>query len=171
MPRASAKLLRLVATSKRGHVEKLLLGVRLVETTGYSIRELQQRATSDRLSLARTFLGDAEALHDAGRYRSSVSRAYYAMYQCFRAIVYCAADGDDHEAHQEIPKHIPADFPSSSLWQNELKDARTRRNDADYDPYPRSDGSFMADSEALIAKVKLVLPVARAYLRAKGFVV
>ncbi len=74
--------------------------------------------------------------------RVAVGRYYYGMYHAMRAVVYFHVTGDDHEQHSVLPRSMPADFPDADFWKNALKDARLRRNEADYDPYPMSDVSF-----------------------------
>lgn len=90
------------------------------------------------------------------------------MYHCFRSVVYFAHGGDDHEEHSVLSKHIPDDFPNNQLWENSLKDARARRNEADYSPYPRDSAMFRSDSDTIISTVCALMSVARAYLRRKG---
>jgi uncharacterized protein (UPF0332 family) len=168
MRRAAVTYLSKVSKSNKSQLDQLVFGAHIVTVTGYTIRELQLKACVDRFLLAQSLLKVATRLHASRDYRSATSRAYYAMYHCFRCVVYFVHGGDDHEEHQALPKHIPPDFPNSALWQNELKNARARRNEADYNPYPRTDRTLRADSETLIAKVTELVPMARRYLRAKG---
>jgi len=75
---------------------------------------------------------------------------------------------DDHEKHSDLPKHIPGDFPNGPGWQNSLKDARERRNAADYDPYPRPTGHWEVDARRIQREAADLLAESRAYLLTKG---
>jgi len=85
-----------------------------------------------------------------------------------RACVFLYNNGDDFQEHSELPKHIPDDFPSKSLWQTRLKDARLSRNNADYDPYPRSEKAWKKPAFSLGTDADLLLKETRAYLKKKG---
>jgi hypothetical protein len=90
------------------------------------------------------------------------------MYHAARAVVFFTEGGDDHEAHMELPKHLPKDFPDRDQWENEIKAARFERNRADYDPYPKSDGAFSAVARSSLATAERFLAVTRRYLVRKG---
>lgn len=79
-------------------------------------------------------------------------------------------NGDDHEAHMELPKHLPRDFPDRDRWENEIKTARFERNRADYDPYPSTDNAFKKTASSTFATAESFLSVARRYLVRKGCV-
>ena len=106
--------------------------------TKRTLEELQARGCVDRLLLAESMIRAGDKLFKARppEYRSAISRYYYAMYHSARAVTYFRFDGDDHQAHSALPSHLPHDFPNQASWQNEIKDARERRNEADYEPYP-----------------------------------
>ena len=102
------------------------------------------------------------------RWRDAISRSYYAMYHAARSIAYVAHGGDDNEAHESVYKAIPADFVDNEKWQNELKEARLRRNEADYDPYPPRDLKFKSISVTLSLKAHTFCGLAEGYLQTKG---
>jgi hypothetical protein len=90
------------------------------------------------------------------------------MYHAARAVVYFVNAGDDHEAHTDLPKHIPKDFPDRDRWENEIKSARLERNRADYDPYPKADSAYAKAARATLKSAEEFLPIARRYLVKKG---
>ena len=120
-------------------------GVSLEARTKLTIEQLRHQASADRLSLADSFVVTASKLVRSrpAQHRSAISRYYYAMYHAARATVFFVHEGDDHEAHSVLPTKFPSDFPQASYWQNELKFARFRRNEADYEHY----------SEVLITRI------------------
>lgn len=145
-------------------------GVSVEARTSRVIADLQHQACADRINLSSSFLISADKLLRArpGQYRSAISRYYYSMYHSARAVVYFAHGGDDHEKHSVLPTKLPGDFPSSSFWQNELKDARLNRNSADYDPYPSSWRHWQALAKGLNATAPNFLQIAKQYLKQKG---
>lgn len=171
MPRATDKDLLFVSKGSKERLDTLVAGTRLVASTGYPIETLRSKAVSDRLELARSILKSAEnsLTRPAPSFRTAVSRAYYAMYHTIRALSYFTHGGDDHQEHSKLPASIPTDFPSHSRWENELKRARLERNRADYDPYPRNDRRFEDAAEYLTQNARILLPIARRYLRYKGW--
>jgi hypothetical protein len=90
------------------------------------------------------------------------------MYHAARALSFFANQGDDHEAHGDLHKGIPDDFPDVEQWRNDLKDARLRRNEADYDPYPPTDADFRLLGLAAVVTTQGFLNAAEVYLRARG---
>lgn len=97
-------------------------------------------------------------------YRDALSRYYYSMYHAMRAVVFFVEDGDDFQGHSKLPGKTPDDFPQATLWQNALKDARTKRNAADYDPYPKSDRAHRPGASELQEKAQELEAISRAYL-------
>lgn len=171
MPRkATANDLLWVSKSKREQLSQMKAGVSLVQRTGYDIDELVSRATKDRLALGKQMLASAQSSLSKGRpeNRQAISRAYYATYHIFRAVVFYVAGGDDYEKHSELPKHVPSDFPQQAQWVNLLKDARLERNKADYDPYPRRDTTLARPARTFVTEATRLLPVAKRYLLSKG---
>ncbi len=145
-------------------------GVFITASTAKSIDDLRDQTCADRIALAETFLAAGERFV-RGRppeYRSAISRFYYAMYHSMRATAFFTYDGDDHQRHEALPQHTPKDFPTSAIWENRLKDARGRRNDADYDPYPLSLTEFRQPALELRQHARDLIPLVRTYLTSKG---
>lgn len=90
------------------------------------------------------------------------------MYHSVRAVVYFVHGGDDYQPHSELPSRLPSDFVDSSLWQNAFKDARSHRNDADYDPYPSDPQNWRAIATDLSANAQALLAESGEYLKRKG---
>jgi uncharacterized protein (UPF0332 family) len=145
-------------------------GVFIANLTSRSLDDLREQVVADRLTLATDLaaVGDRLLKTRPVQYRSAIGRFYYSMYHSMRATVYFVYGGDDHERHDVLPKHTPADFPDSALWENRLKNARGHRNDADYDPYPRQHSDFRQAAADLQAHAHALNPLVRAYLRGKG---
>jgi hypothetical protein len=90
------------------------------------------------------------------------------MYHAARTVSFVFHAGDDHQDHRDLHKGIPDEFPDSERWRNDLKEARLRRNEADYDPYPKPDDEFAAVSKVQLRTATDFLQVAEQYLRGKG---
>jgi uncharacterized protein (UPF0332 family) len=162
-------LLRIGKASKK----TLLLygeGIYLTASTARGLIDLQHQVCADRVRLARAFLvaGSKLLRSRPGQYRNAISRYYYSMYHAARAVVYFSHGGDDHEAHSVLPTKLPDDFVDGDLWQNSLKDARSRRNQADYDPYPTAEASWKPIATTLANDAPELVALAEQYLRAKG---
>lgn len=114
--------------------------------------EMLNRVVTDRLALAGLHLRVGDLMLDAGQYRTSISRHYYAMYHAGRAIVFLDISGDDHEKHAVLPRHLPTDLPNTEAWQIELNEARLTRNMADYDLYPILASAWHDDATNLSVK-------------------
>lgn len=115
----------------------------------FPVAQMVQQAASDRLTLAGEHLraGDHSLL--GSRFRSSISRHYYAMYHAARAVVFAVTAGDDHERHSVLPRKLPASMTNRARRENELTSARLLRNEADYDPYPASESEWERDARTL----------------------
>lgn len=170
MRRLPPNQLLIIAKSDARTLNHFRLGVRLSSASGLTVDQLIENATRDRFQLARETLKCARWALKAPtpRYRVTLARSYYAMYHALRAVIYFTEGGDDHEAHMELPKHIPRDFPDHDKWENEIKTARYERNRADYDPYPKSDRAFSAIAGSSVATAERLLRVSRQYLARKG---
>jgi uncharacterized protein (UPF0332 family) len=146
------------------------LGVHITTTSGLTVEQLVDQAAKDRFTFARETLRCARrALNDQSpQYRLALARSYYAMYHAARAVVFFSEGCDDHEAHMELPKYIPKDFPDREKLENDIKTARFDRNRADYDPYPKSDRAFSAAARSTFETAKLFLTTARRYSIRKG---
>jgi hypothetical protein len=90
------------------------------------------------------------------------------MYHAMRAASYVHHGGDDHQQHSELPQHTPVDFPNAAAWTNRLKVARAKRNEADYEPYPKSGAAWRPHAQAVAADATALLIETRAYLLRKG---
>jgi hypothetical protein len=165
----SPTLLR-VAKAEKHQLDAWAEGVHLESSTGRVIEDLRQRSTADRWGLALAFRrqGDRMIAASPPFYRDALSRFYYSMYHAMRAVVFYVEGGDDFQAHSKLPPRTPNDFPHHDLWQNKLKDARTRRNAADYDAYPKSDRSYRSGALELQAQARDLAALSRDYLIAKG---
>jgi len=96
---------------------------------------------------------------------AAVSRSYYAMYHAMRAAAFVFHGGDDHQEHQTLPGKAPDDMQTRDLWSNKLKDARERRNAADYDPYPKSETAWRLPALDLVAEARRFVGEVRTYLK------
>jgi uncharacterized protein (UPF0332 family) len=168
----SAEERSLLHVSKAAHgvLKYFKQGVYLQSSTGRTIEQLHEQASVDRMRLASGFLATGDRLV-RGRppmFRVAVGRYYYAMYHAMRAVVYFHIVGDDHEKHSDLPSWTPADFPRVDYWKNELKDARLRRNEADYDPYPTNDVEFRRVALEVRKSARELYEEARQYLAQKG---
>ena len=152
-------------------IKNLGEGAHLVGSTGYQISELQEKVCRDRLALASQVLksGHSAMRREPPQCRNAVGRAYYAMYQALRGLVYLIEGGDDFQKHTELPVHLPRNFPDRDIWENQLKFARLERNRADYDPYPLRDLAFEDSARICLTHADDLLPIVRRYLRARGF--
>lgn len=163
---------RLLGISKanRNTLNGFKAGVHLTSASGRSIIDLQHQACADRLGLAREFLAAADRMMRSRppMFRMALGRYYYAMYHTMRAVVYFDNEGDDHEAHSKLPTHAPGDFTQKAYWENELKDARLRRNEADYDPYPSGDAEFGKTAKHLRGQAHQLVGESTKYLKMKG---
>lgn len=159
-----------VSKSKRQALATFKEGVYLQATTGRPIDDLRAQACADRLGLAVGFQSMADRLMRTRppMFRAAVGRYYYTMYHAMRAVVFYTVEGDDHEQHSDLPAKVPHDFPRIGYWQNELKDARLRRNEADYDPYPDQDASFRDIARHLATECSDLVAEVQFYLRRKG---
>jgi uncharacterized protein (UPF0332 family) len=143
-------------------------GVHLTTSTGLEIDELRDLVTADRIELAAALRIRGDQALAASSNRDAISRYYYSMYHCLRAATFHTYGGDDHQSHNDLPRRLPTTFPNRAIWANELKDARERRNSADYDPYPKSEPSWYTIATNLQSQARDLLRVTRAYLRARG---
>lgn len=155
---------------RKAQVHLLKNGVRLQAIGGAAIDDLLLRASADRLALAHYFLEAAAKLRRMrpGSFRNSTSRSYYSIYHAARTVPFVFHAGDDHQDHKDLHNGIPDEFPDFERWRNDLKEARLRRNEADYDPYPRPDAEFADVSKVQLRVATDFLHVAEQYLRGKG---
>lgn len=163
-------LLLRVSKAKKRTLEYFAEGIYLERASSRTLTDMQHQACADRISLARNFLGTGDKLMRTRppEYRSAISRYYYSMYHAMRAVAYFNEGGDDKESHSALPRAVPSDFPNSAIWQNELKDARSRRNEADYDPYPLVSKEWLDVARHLQNASPALLVLAQSYLKQKG---
>lgn len=159
-----------ITKAKKDQVENWKEGASLELDSGKTIPQLALVAGADRWKLAVEHRRHANKLLAASPplYRNAVSRYYYAMYHAIRACSYVSHGGDDHQEHRQLQRAIPKDFAPAEDWQTKLKNARLLRNQADYDPYPKSDNAFKADALSLKVDTDRLILLARQYLRDKG---
>lgn len=162
--------LLLIQKLKKSQINLLQNGVRLVSLAGRPIDELLRDASTARFKLAKRFLHSANRLarHKPVSHRDVVSRAYYSIYHSARAVSFLTQPGDDFEAHDKVPTGLPSDLPDVERWRNNIKDARLKRNEADYEPFMPSDPHFRAASSAILKMAQEFAQVAATYLKAKG---
>lgn len=162
--------LLLISKAPKERLQHFAEGVQFSSRSGKSIQQLKMQVASDRLSLARLLLKDANSAAKAELElsRTVVSRAYYAMYHATRAATYLYYGGDDNEQHSVLPTKMPPDFPNSDVWRTRLKDARLERNRADYDPYPKGEKDFLPIALQMIKQAKELIQVSQKYLRSKA---
>lgn len=168
--RTSHDLLRRVAEANKNTFAQYKEGVYLATTASRTLEDMRHQVTADRLILANHFLqaGHRFVKMRPPQYRSAISRFYYAMYHSMRAVVYFTTGGDDHQEHGVLPKHTPGDFPNCTIWENQLKNARTMRNSADYDPYPDAPGDWRSIARDLGVEAVALVRLAEGYLKQKG---
>jgi uncharacterized protein (UPF0332 family) len=167
---ARSKALRRVTSAKKNTIDGWREGRQLEVESGHTLEDLLQRVASDRFKFAKLLLRDAERLaaQNPPQYRAAVSRSYYAMYHAMRAAAFVFHGGDDHQEHKTLPAHAPTDMTNADIWSNKLKDARERRNQADYDPYPKSEAAWRRPADDLMPDAKALVKEVRVYLQSKG---
>lgn len=140
-----------ITKAKKEQVENWKEGVSLEYDSGRTVSVLALGAAADRwrLAIQHRRHGNKLLVTSPPLYRNAVSRYYYAMYHAIRACSYIAHGGDDYQEHRMLPQQIPQDFAPGDDWQTKLKNARALRNQADYDPYPKSDRAFKSDALSL----------------------
>lgn len=164
------KYLLVVSVSEKTVVGNLRFGAHLERKFGTSIDEIVLSVSADRYRLAVQFLTSARVASKSRppQYRSAISRAYYAMYHSARAIVYVVNAGDDYQDHVKLSQQIPEQFPAATTWRNRLREARLLRNRCDYDPYPKQQKFFAADSADLLVETQEFLRLSKRYLVGRG---
>jgi len=167
---ADKKRLLRVAEATKAEIDRWGEGVSLQADTGHTIEELRHRATADRFALAVRFYqrGRDLALSTPPSNRDAISRLYYSMYHCWRALIFFSHGGDDFQSHSNLQKKEPPAFPNAPIWRNRLNNARLRRNEADYEAYPKSDPPLAAIATSLELEAQELIRVSRTYLRSRG---
>jgi uncharacterized protein (UPF0332 family) len=168
-PATEEQLLRVVEA--RIHEVRLWNeGIYLQTASTTTLAELLDRAVVDRLLLAERFLSAGGSLMRCRppRYRDAISRYYYAMYHSVRAAALYHYRGDDHEEHSTLQKMVPSDLPDVENWKNALKNARLRRNAADYEPYPAIESAWRPQAIQIRTDAAELVRIVRVYLVSKG---
>ncbi len=160
--------LQKVSELKKRDLGHLFQGEQLTKKHSRPILLLMQEASAARYRLAKLHLNQASTASAQNEHRCAISRAYYAMYQSMRAVVFLVTQGDDHEAHSELSTKLPDDFPNQATWANDLKNARLARNSADYDPYPTDAAHWEGVSKSTFKSAQALLAVAEKYLKNRG---
>jgi uncharacterized protein (UPF0332 family) len=163
------RLLR-IGQAKKQQQADWLEGINLQIAAAQSIQQLRQRVAAARYGLAVDMRRSSRYAQTSGHAldRLVISRSYYSMYHAMRAAAYMYYEGDDHQQHADLPQRIPDDFQNRLDWSNQLKSAREYRNQADYDPYPRTAAYWRGIAHVVATDSKNLLPIVRMYLRAKG---
>lgn len=159
-----------VSKAPKDLIDSWAEGVSLERRSSRRIEELRHRAAADRVGLALELRrrGDRLLRLESPPCRDAISRYYYSMYHAVRALVYFVHGGDENEKHSVVPTHLPPDFDDVDVWKNVLKNARTVRNAADYDPYPKAETAWKQDAEILGLQAAEFVTLCRRYLRGKG---
>lgn len=116
-----------------------------------------------RLENAREKLESAKLLLDAGHYKDSVGRSYYAIFTAVRAIL--AKDGVDFSKHAGVIAYFQKEYVKTGIFDKQyskyLQSSFQIRNNCDYDDF------FIAsrqDAEEQYEKAVSILQVIREYL-------
>jgi uncharacterized protein (UPF0332 family) len=168
--RPSNSELLLICKGDAKSIQNFGFGIYAHNKYGHDLDALLEQATRDRFQFAQENLKWARSALSGSdpKFRMGLARAYYAMYHAARAVVFLVERGDDFQAHSELPKHLPQNFPNRAQWENNLKNARLERNRADYDPYPKADRTFSDASKLILQSAENFLPLARRYLVQRG---
>ncbi|MBR0969608.1 HEPN domain-containing protein [Bradyrhizobium japonicum] len=155
---------------KKNQINHMQNGVRLAGLAGVPLEDLLRQASSARLKLAKRFLRSSRHLmsHRPVLYRDVVSRAYYSIYHSARAVSFLSHPGDDYEEHDKVATGLPPDLPDVEVWRNKIKDARLKRNEADYEPFMVSDPQFKRASATVLSTANDFIVVCSTYLRSEG---
>jgi uncharacterized protein (UPF0332 family) len=108
-------------------------------------------------------LGTAQLLCDRGRYRSCISRAYYAMYYVTQALL--LSEGFDTSTHKGVIRLLGLHFVTTGKIESNvavlLKRAYDSRQTSDYDSDMTEDESMaksaIENAQTYISVVKMIL--------------
>lgn len=108
-----------------------------------------KKALSDiRMDKAKEFVADARATYNDKRYRTSVSRAYYAVLNAARAIL--VLEGANPETHEEAVTFLSLRFIKTGVLPLDIikkfKILLSRRTDVDYGDFDTIDAADAEDS-------------------------
>ena len=90
-----------------------------------------------RLKNAKEKLESAKLLLDAGQYKDSISRSYYAIFTAIRAVL--AKDKVDFARHSGVITYFQKEYIKTGIFEKKyskyLQSAFQIRNDCDYDDF------------------------------------
>ena len=90
-----------------------------------------------RLESAKERLNSAKLLIEAGQYRDSISRSYYAIFTAVRAVL--AKDSVDFSKHTGVISYFQREYIKTGIFDkkfsNYLQTAFQIRNNCDYDDF------------------------------------
>lgn len=116
-----------------------------------------------RLDTSRERIESAEILFNAGSYKDSINRSYYAMFTATRAIL--ARDGEDFAKHSGVISYFQREYIKTGILDKEyssyLSQAFQVRNNADYNDFFIA---FRADAELQLKSAKLFCAAVSDYL-------
>jgi uncharacterized protein (UPF0332 family) len=128
-----------VIKAKLNDIRSWKEGIALEKTCGVELSEFLIQLSEARLVLAREQKDDGDKLLKSKppKFRSAISRYYYAMYNSLRASVFLDHQGDDFQEHSKLPSNLPStlDLVETNDWGAILGNARDLRNKADYEPF------------------------------------
>jgi len=115
------------------------------------------------LLLSQDDLETTQLLCDCGRYRSAISRAYYAMYYVTQALL--LSQGLDTSTHKGVLKLLSFHFVKTGKLSTSiadlLRDAYSARQDCDYDSILTEDEAMarlaLANAHVYISEIKKLL--------------
>jgi hypothetical protein len=110
-----------------------------------------------------------ESSENTRRWRTTVSRCYYAVYSCSKSIRYYVTgsvklDADDHKAVGDLP----SDFPNRAHWSTFTTELRRDRNLADYEPWDHVRKSLSYHPTRALQESESFLRAGRRYLTGRG---
>ena len=119
--------------------------------------------TRYRLDSAKEKLASAKLLLDAGQYRDSIGRSYYAIFTAVRAIL--AKDKVDFSKHAGVIAYFQKEYIKTGIFDRQyskyLQSAFQIRNNCDYDDF------FIAskqDAEEQYDRVETMLDLISEYI-------
>lgn len=116
-----------------------------------------------RLDTSRERIESAEILFNAGSYKDSINRSYYAMFTATRAIL--ARDGEDFAKHSGVISYFQREYIKTGILDKEyssyLSQAFQVRNNADYNDFFIASKS---DAELQLERAKLFCKAVSDYL-------
>lgn len=116
-----------------------------------------------RLNSARERILSSELLLNAGSYKDSINRSYYAMFTATRAIL--AKDGEDFARHSGVISYFQREYIKTGAFDKKysayLSQAFQIRNNADYNDFFIASKS---DAELQLLRAKEFCAAVESYL-------